>query len=270
MSEGRQQATKIYLINLERSPERLARMAQLFSEMGVSFTRVEAIDGTSLPTGPGSPVPTRPGKFYQLGAGETACFLSHLECWRAAASGEAAYSAVFEDDAHFGQSAGELLSKSDWIPEDADIVKLETTLVRTLFDKSPAKRIAGRSVSRLRGTHAGGCGYIISRQAARKLIEGCEGFVDPVDQYIFNTGSNVWPSLKIYQLTPAICIQDMFLDEGTANSGLESTLGRERPAIQRPNGARKLLKELVRPLSRFATMVYSKIRGYEWKRVPFR
>ncbi len=270
MADGHDQAMKIYLINLDRSPERLALMDGAFSGIGVEFTRVQAVDGKLLPTGAESPIPKRPGQFYQLGAGETACFLSHQKCWHAAAAGDAEYSAIFEDDAHFGESAGELLRTTSWIPKDADIVKLETTLVRTLFDKLPATGFGSRHVNRLRGTHGGTCGYVVSRQAARKLIAASEGFVDPVDQYMFNTGSAVWPSLKIYQLTPAVCIQDMFLEGGSVVSTLVSTLGQERPITNRRDGRTKLFKEAARPLNRLGKLLVSKIRGHEWKRVPFR
>ncbi|MDR7219756.1 glycosyltransferase family 25 protein [Aminobacter aminovorans] len=270
MAEGGGQAMKIYLINLDRSPERLARMTGVFADLGLEFTRVPAVDGDQLPVGTGSPIPSRPGLFYQLGAGETACFLSHRICWQAAVSSEVKYSAIFEDDAHLADVAGDLLRQSNWIPPDADIIKLETTLVRTFFDRKSTCEIGGRSVRRLRGAHAGACGYIITREAARKLIDASVGFVDPVDQFIFNSSSQVWAAMKIYQLAPAVCIQDMFVEGGLVVSGFESTLGSERPSAQRLGRIEKLLKEIARPVGRLGTKLVSTIRGHEWKRVPFR
>ena len=35
----------IYLINLKRSPDRLAKTSQQFDENGLAYTRVEAVDG---------------------------------------------------------------------------------------------------------------------------------------------------------------------------------------------------------------------------------
>lgn len=40
------------------------------------------------------------------------------------------YGAIFEDDILFSAKAGTLIVDDGWIPADADIVKLETTLMK--------------------------------------------------------------------------------------------------------------------------------------------
>ena len=40
---------KIFVINLARRPERMAFMERQFASLGLSFERVEAIDGESMP-----------------------------------------------------------------------------------------------------------------------------------------------------------------------------------------------------------------------------
>jgi GR25 family glycosyltransferase involved in LPS biosynthesis len=39
---------RVHLINLDRSPERLATMRQALAERGVGFERLSAIDGRTL------------------------------------------------------------------------------------------------------------------------------------------------------------------------------------------------------------------------------
>ncbi|GAA2843098.1 glycosyl transferase family 25 [Aminobacter aminovorans] len=260
----------IYLINLDRSPERLARMAAIFGGLGLDFTRIPAVDGAKLIAEGKLRQPERAGLIYQLGPGETGCFLSHRACWQAIASAEHDHAAVFEDDVHFGSGLAELLSSDAWIPSDACVVKLETTRVHTLIERKRLQAPAGRSLKRLRAAHTGTSGYIISRAAARKLFDLSKDFADPVDQFMFNPACAGWAHLTTYQLAPAICIQDMFYEAGGAAERIASTLDNERPELR--NAKKKLskpLRELIRPLQKAWWFVDSRMRGLQRLRVPF-
>ncbi|CAN7195273.1 glycosyltransferase family 25 protein [Aminobacter sp. LjRoot7] len=260
----------IYLINLDRSPERLARMAAIFGDLGLDFTRIPAVDGAKLIAEGKLRQPERAGRIYRLGPGETGCFLSHRACWEAIASAEQDHGAVFEDDVHFGSGLAELLSQDGWVPGDADVVKLETTRVHTLLERKRSQMVLGRSLKRLRATHTGASGYILSKFAARKLIALSEGFVDPVDQFMFNPACTAWADLTIYQLAPAICIQDMLLGAGNQVVGFKSTLENERPELKRRSEQMsKPLREVVRPLRQAWMFLNSRLRGLERLRVPF-
>jgi glycosyl transferase family 25 len=145
---------KIFVINLDRAPQRLERMASLFGELGLDFTRVSAVDGRDL-----ADRQARRGMYYDLGSGEIGCFLSHIKCWDAATKADGEYTAIFEDDVHFGAGARELLVDTSWIPADADVVKLETTLVRTLVDRDSAAR-AGDPLGTALARYASGDGRL--------------------------------------------------------------------------------------------------------------
>jgi glycosyl transferase family 25 len=260
----------IYLINLDRSPDRLQRMATIFSDLGLDFTRMPAVDGAKLIAEGKLHRPERAGLIYQLGPGETGCFLSHRACWEAIANAEQNHGAVFEDDVHFGSGLAELLSNDAWIPGDADVVKLETTRVHALLDRTGNKLALGRSLKRLRSTHTGASGYILSKSAARKLIALSEDFVDPVDQFMFNPACTAWADLTIYQLTPAICIQDMLVGAGSQVVGFQSTLEDERPELKsQKERLSKPLREIMRPLRQAWMFLNSRLRGLERIRVPF-
>ena len=66
--------------------------------------------------------------------GEVGCFLSHFEIWRRIASGNEPWAAVFEDDLRVSTDLGRLLRSHDWIPSDADIVRLEANRSMRLSD----------------------------------------------------------------------------------------------------------------------------------------
>lgn len=256
---------KIFVINLDRSPQRLERMVSLFGELGLDFTRVPAVDGRDL-----ADRQARKGMYYDLGNGEIGCFLSHIKCWDAAAKADGEYTAIFEDDVHFGAGARELLFDASWIPADADVVKLETTLVRTLVDYGRAGRAGDRSVRRLLDTHPGTGAYIVSRKGARKLLELSADFADPVDQFMFNPVSVAWNALTIYQVDPAICVQEVVVGNDGAADALASGLKHERPVQEKARGTEKLMREIARPLERLAASVGASLRGQRWGKVRFR
>lgn len=146
-----------------------------------------------------------------LSKGEVACFLSHRKCWQQIVEGIDEYSAIFEDDVIFSDKSAQYLQETDWIPEDADIVKLEVMTRKLIVDKVPAKKIDERVVTRFYTTNVGAAAYVISRYAAEKLLHMTENFYVPIDHFMFG---NLFPYFKkfvCYQVMPAICIQDSVL-----------------------------------------------------------
>jgi glycosyl transferase family 25 len=263
---------KILVINLDRSPKRLQRMAWLLSGLDLAFDRVSAVDGRKMDEDDQSRWVPGPGHYYRLRAGEIGCFLSHRKCWEIAARGEAdEYTTVLEDDILLGKDANVLLSNADWIPADADIVKLETNLHRTYIDRSRTEAAAGRKVTRLRGRHTGTAGYAISSQAAAKLLSMSETFSNPVDHFLFNPVSRSFHQITIYQLTPAVCVQAENIGDSSDDIS-RSTLHPERRKNRR-TGVAKLKRELKRPLEQGAEF----LRGWTtnlqqrqtWDRIPF-
>ena len=126
----------------------------------------------------------------------------------------------------FSDKAGPLLAGADWIPADADIVKLETFFNRTVIARKQVACGHGFSTSRLHAVHIGAAGYIVSRQAARDLIEATNEIAIPVDHLVFNPRFATSSRDVIYQLVPALCLQAQFLGEGPVQ--LPSLLKQER------------------------------------------
>ena len=94
----------LYVINLDRRPEKWQKMAALFSEKGLHPNRVSAVDGWMIPksvqkevAGP-YPVNLSPGHF--------GCLLSHLSVLKDAHTRGFNYIWVFEDDVEFKVDAG--------------------------------------------------------------------------------------------------------------------------------------------------------------------
>lgn len=227
---------KCYLINLDRSRDRLNYMAAQFDRIGLSFERVEAVNGRAMndielasfaKLSKNWPNPLSPA--------EIGCFLSHRKCLAAVASGADAYAVVFEDDIKISIGAAQLLTSDNWVPKDADIVKIDAYGHEVLLSRAIAQEGA-YGIARLRSRHLQTGGYIVSREAARKLLPLMDKASAPVDHFLFDPNDGPFDKLNIYQITPAICRQ----------AGLESTIGQNRRKKQRPPVLKLILRELKR------------------------
>ncbi|MBZ9680795.1 MULTISPECIES: glycosyltransferase family 25 protein [unclassified Mesorhizobium] len=201
---------KCLVINLDRSPDRLAHMTAEFARIGLGFERVAAIDARDRPD---LALQRQHARYAvrRLSGSEIACLHSHRACWAIIAQDEAPYGAVFEDDMVFSAKAGTLLADTSWIPADADVVKLETFFHTTVIQRERFPVGGGFSLFRLRKNHIGTGGYLLSRQMARALLETTADVNVAVDNLIFDPTFAISTGKTIYQLVPALCAQDQFV-----------------------------------------------------------
>ena len=90
-----------YLINLDRSPKRMADMRSRLELLGIAFERVSGVDGMTLDDKEFASQ-TRENRYYKpLRRGEVGCQLSHLKTLQAFLGSDARYALVLEDDALF-------------------------------------------------------------------------------------------------------------------------------------------------------------------------
>lgn len=263
---------KILVINLDRSPDRLAHMRKVFDAQGLSFERVPAVDAQNL--SPEEIARWRQGEpnFYELGPGEVGCFLSHRKCWEIAAASPEPFTVICEDDIFLGRNAAAVLGSHDWIPRDAGIVKLESIRHKVLVEKAKRAEVDGRTVHRLlRDFAASGC-YLISRDCAARLVLASETFCDPLDQYLFNGDLPYSHGEPVLQLVPAVAIQEFFLTT-PSDLKLGSALRGERRAKRR-TGLEKLKREITRPFKQFGQNAFALGMKYvgsrQWAKIPFR
>jgi glycosyl transferase family 25 len=203
------------VINLDRSPDRLAHVSAEFGRIGIAFERVAAVDALRRPDLSEMTMRTEASLPWRLADTEIGCLLSHRACWSMIAMGDDAHAAVFEDDIVFAAKAGALLADSSWVPADAGIVKLETVFHRTLVGLLGIGAGHGFSAKRLHGLHLGCAGYIVSKRTAAALIEATSEIGIPVDHVLFDPEHQPAPGWVGYQLSPALCTQLQFVEPGT-------------------------------------------------------
>ncbi|PDQ17805.1 glycosyl transferase [Mesorhizobium sanjuanii] len=263
---------KCLVINLDRSGDRLAHMTAEFSRIGVGFERFAAIDAQDRPDLALMPLRVKRKSPLRMTDAEIACLLSHRACWAIIAAGDDAYGAIFEDDIVFSAKAGALLADTGWIPADADIVKLETFFKKTTIARKRVSAGHGFSVSRLHGAHIGTAGYIVSRQAARDLVAGTEDIGIPVDHVVFNPALATSSSKTIYQLVPALCLQDQFLGEKAVGlpSMLKQDRGEQRDIIKKIKRRRKAgLNKIGIEIKRMAKQMFDFCQLRQETIIPF-
>jgi glycosyl transferase, family 25 len=90
---------KTYLINLDRSPDRLEFFRSQAQAVGVSFERIPAIDGRSLPETTWKSIVDKRFEFQPINVYEVAVFLSHKAIWERMIRDGVSMAAIFEDDA---------------------------------------------------------------------------------------------------------------------------------------------------------------------------
>jgi glycosyl transferase, family 25 len=214
------QPMRIYLINLERRPDRLAAMHK--EAEGLSLTRVDALDAASADAGTVDRWFADSGPLGEIPRGDKCCLLSHRQAWDLFLASGDAHAVFLEDDVRLSQVAGALLVSDGWIPADAAVVKLEhygPPGQRVLLDDI---RAIGEDfkLGRMLSRHTGAAAYILSRGAAQALLAQTR-FDLPVDHLLFNpNNSKLFAALSPWQLVPPIARQQQFVG---AKSDIENT-----------------------------------------------
>lgn len=176
-------APHVFLINLDRSTDRLARCTTILNGLGLTWERVSAVEGAQLDPGylhSLNPNPAPHGEWFRpLTAGEIGCFLSHIKCWRLIADRELDCALILEDDfTTIGEHVPERLRLLSTSCKQWDALKLtrlrkNAKLVHTL---APGIEL------RFGGKGPEDCtGYMVSHQGALKLIQQRNTLLRPVD-----------------------------------------------------------------------------------------
>ena len=251
-----------HLINLDQDVERLAFFAATFSRLGMAFERTPAVDGRLFCEADYQQfMASRPRHGQPWLRGQMGCFLSHYAVWEQIARGPDRFHAVFEDDIHASDDLKEILADDRWIPDEVDIVRLETSTNRVLLTARPLLTHARRPAFSVRSTSWCAGAYLINRRTARQLVELSALHHAPADAMLYNFEESILArTLNILQMNPAPCTQDKHLATGNVkfSSNIEAPLS---PAERLESGARR-----ISPAAILRALVRS-LRGY--KRISF-
>lgn len=245
----------VLVINLDRHKLRLERMTCQLDAADVSFERLRAVDGAELGAAEVAEM-VSPDARERLSPFEVACLLSHRAAWKRFLAGEEELCCVLEDDVRLAGDFGAVMkSAQEWATGSFDIIKIETMHQPVWVSRRKQPVFPGHALSRLRSSHQGTAGYIVTRQGAKRLLDRTAQVNQPVDEIIFGVAIDQ-RGMKVLQLEPALCIQEESrggLDpESEFKSSIEAArIPRRKPRTKR-KGLAKLARELARPFEQIA------------------
>ncbi|MBV7309651.1 glycosyltransferase family 25 protein [Acinetobacter sp. CWB-G5] len=195
-----------------------------------------------------------------LSPGELACFMSHVSIWQKMVDEHIPHLAIFEDDVYLGNAA-ELLNNAGWINPNWDIIKTEAFADQVFLGNAQSEIANGtRHIVQLTGKNLGTAGYILSLEGAQKYLEYVKKIqLIPLDQVMFDEFIR-HTFHPVYQMTPALCIQEMMLFPEKKTT-LSSDLLAERKARmkkQKKKGLAKVRLEILRILKQIKYALVAK------------
>lgn len=198
----------LYLINMDKDVERLVHMNGQLHAHCLKAVRIPAVNGRDIPQDEfqsyGKNVR---GNVWSTGA--LGCLLSHREAWKRLVLSGKKYALILEDDVYLSADISKIIQDLSWIPEDADIVRLETSTNRVKL--KPIGETNGRQICMVHST-CWCCGaYILNKDTADRLLNMPREKWDSVDYFLLSREtSEVARILKVYQVTPALAVQAKF------------------------------------------------------------
>lgn len=172
----------VYVINLDRSRERLKAVKGSAKRFGIALRRVAAVDGRALP--PSALGDLDEASFRRLHGktvmpAEIGCYFSHLKVLDEIAGGNEPCAVIVEDDIEF---TADFLPFNEALAHIAgwDVVKLvnhRTSLFRRFREVIP-----GYSIGRCgHGPLGSSAAYAVTRKGAEKLLEALKPMRLPYD-----------------------------------------------------------------------------------------
>lgn len=201
---------RIFVINLARRPDRMAAMAARLGELGLAYTRIEAVDAkTTAPEELNSHFSDK-GPTGVISRGDKACSLSHFRAWEAFLQSDDSHGVILEDDVFVHDAARQLLASADWIPDFVHLLKIERfgpPSQRVLL--GPGRRLGEREIAPLLSKHTGTAGYVLTRDIAELLVHmKPREWNQPIDYLLFNPNTSwLLKNTVAWQLTPAFIEQ---------------------------------------------------------------
>lgn len=173
----------IFVVNLDRSTERLEKISSELSKYHQAFIRVPAIDGSNPNelVGSGYSQALNNRRYHKpLGQGEIACVESHKKALSMFLASDYDYALILEDDAIATYDVFDDLTKALRCIHSWDVIKLylgkKTKTLSYRKEISPSlsvgipKKVPNSTLAQL-----------ISRQGANKLIDIYTAFGEPAD-----------------------------------------------------------------------------------------
>jgi len=189
---------RCYLINLDRSPERLADMHAHLLALDIAYERVPGVDGLTLDEAAFRQY-TRQNHYYKpIRRGEVGCYLGHLKALQRFVDSGARYALVLEDDARFEPDICTVIGNALALRDNTQDALLQWDLLKLA---RPQRRwialaaLGGRQLVEYGlSVPSTQTASIWTRSGAERFVRAFDGVTRPFDcdlQFPWDTGLNV-------------------------------------------------------------------------------
>lgn len=189
----------VYVINLDRRPDRWEAMSAQLDRLGIEAVRIAAIDKHGLRID--DPALDR------LTEGHVACLHSHCKAVEAFLDTDSPAALIMEDDVEIGAEIPQLITDLSWWPPEYGVVKLQSAInLETLvwLGKPVGFTPTGRPLRPIRHSALGAYGYLIDRTTAWgiKALRPTDLHM-PIDHVLFDLkNSRLARRQRALQMTP--------------------------------------------------------------------
>lgn len=195
-----------WVINLDRAPERLARVRAQLADLSLAWTRLAAVDARALTSAQAAALDEgayRRKHGMAPSLGELGCYLSHVEVMRALLASPFEFALVLEDDVLLHASLPAVLQGLAAHSGRWDVAKLSAVHSGTPV---PYLEVApGHSLAVMLSRCTGSSAYLMNRKAATAYLAGLLPMSLPYD-HVFDQGWRF--GLKFRLVTPTPCGHD--------------------------------------------------------------
>lgn len=185
-----------FVINLDKSVDRLEGSQSTLDALDIEFERVSAIYGGDLTQSEIDHVYSSSSSrayYKDLNVGEVGCYLSHRLCWKLIVERELDYAFILEDDFIYqGDVFKSIIDVVDNMDTDWHYIKLAGQPKPA--DIIDSQHAGAFSLCRFRKVPARTCAQVVSLEGAKRLLAASETFSRPVDidiQYWWEKGIQV-------------------------------------------------------------------------------
>jgi glycosyl transferase family 25 len=264
---------KAYFTNLDECTDRRAYMEAKLDEFGIEHERVPAVDARIMPQAEINKNYAVPEGEKAIDRGAIGSYMTHRSIWRKIADSDDPYTLVFEDDVLFGKDAKTILTDTSWIPDAADLIRLETFRRHTVHEMASVGEVCGRKLVKIRYQHLGSAAYILSQRAARSLVKQSETFRYAPDYVLFNPDCPDFCGFDIIQLVPALCIQSAIAPAESKTHNFPSIIQKSRKE-NFSKGLKRLGEKAAREYRKhrllLSGLLFDRARGQRTGRIEFR
>ncbi|MDG4647138.1 glycosyltransferase family 25 protein [Roseibacterium sp. SDUM158017] len=250
----------IFVINLDRRPDRLAFMARQLEAMNLPWQRVPAHDMRSVDETLLAREVALSGHRVGMGRGSQCCALTNFDIYRRIVADDLPAALILQDDVELSPDLAPFIASLDWLPRGVEIVQFEkygrkrsSRLTGPALGTMP---VAGRSLHRLHSRTAGAACYLITQAGAARILAEKPLLDMPIDHFLFSPNvSPLFERLGVAVVRPALARQ--------RDEDMGSDLAGERKG--RSKGVSARLRRLWQEVNRAPAQLAAMTRGARWR-----